>query len=203
MRNRGAVHLAALAALVLLLIGAGAAAWSVGTYNGLVARNEDVSKSWATVESQYQRRLDLIPNLVGTVKGASNFEKSTLTAVVEARSRAGAVSVDKNTLDDPAAFKKFEDAQAGLTSALSRLLVVVERYPDIKSAEAYRDLLRQLESTENAIQAARKDYNEIAQGYNVAIKMFPDSLVAAYGHFQERPYFSAAPEAAKAPAVKF
>jgi LemA protein len=168
----------------------------------MVARNENVSQSWATVESQYQRRMDLIPNLVATVKGSADFEKSTLTAVVEARSRAGAVTVGKDTLNDPAAFKKYEEAQAGLTSALSRLLVVVERYPDIQSTQNYRALQAQLESTENGIQAARQQYNSVAQGYNTAIKMFPDMVIAGYGRFQERPYFSAAPESAKAPAVK-
>jgi LemA protein len=200
MRDRGSIHLVLLGTLGFLLLVAGL--WAVGTYNGLVARNEEVSKSWATVESQYQRRSDLIPNLVEAVKGSARFEKETLTAVVDARSRVGAVHADKSLLDDPAAFKKFEDAQAHLTSALSRLLVVVERYPDIKSTEAYRTLLAQLESTENAIQAARRDYNDVAQGYNTAIKMFPDLLLARLGHFSERPYFSAAPSAAQAPAVK-
>jgi LemA protein len=201
MKNRGSIHLAVLGAVALFFVAV--AIWAVSTYNGLVARNEDVSKSWATVESQYQRRLDLIPNLVETVKGSSKFEKETLTAVVDARSRVGAVNVGKDVLNDPAAFKRFETAQAGLTSALSRLMVVVEKYPDIKTTEAYRDLLVQLEGTENRIQVARKDYNDISQGYNTAIKMFPDSLIAGYGHFKERPYFSAAPEAARAPAVKF
>ncbi|HEX4048106.1 MAG TPA: LemA family protein [Elusimicrobiota bacterium] len=201
MKDRGSIHLAVLGAIALFFVACGI--WAVSTYNGLVARNEDVSKTWATVESQYQRRMDLIPNLVETVKGSAKFEKSTLTAVVEARARAGAVTVDRKTLDDPAAFKKFEDAQAGLSTALSRLLVTVERYPDIKSTEAYRDLLVQLEGTENRIQVARKDYNDVAQGYNTAIKVFPDSLVAAYGRFTERPYFEAAPAAATAPAVKF
>ena len=188
-------------ALALLIVAF--ALWGVGTYNSLVARNEDVSRSWAQVESQYQRRLDLVPNLVATVKGSSTFEKDTLTAVVDARARVGSVNVDKSVLNDPAAFKKFEAAQAGLTTALSRLMVVVEKYPDIKSTESYRDLLVQLEGTENRIAVARKDFNEVAQGYNTAIKLFPSSLIAGYAGFKERPYFSAAPEAAKAPAVKF
>jgi LemA protein len=201
MKTRGSIQLAVLGAIALFFVAV--FIWGVSTYNGLVARNEDVSKSWAQVESQYQRRLDLVPNLVETVKGSAKFEKETLTAVVDARARVGSVNVDKSVLNDPAAFKKFEDAQGALTSALSRLMVVVEKYPDIKSTEAYRDLLVQLEGTENRIQVARKDYNDVAQGYNTAIKMFPDSMVAGYGHFSERPYFSAAPEAAKAPAVKF
>jgi LemA protein len=200
MRNRGAIHLVLLGLVAFFALAF--VLWGVGTYNDMVARNENVSQSWATVESQYQRRMDLIPNLVATVKGSADFEKSTLTAVVEARSRAGAVTVGKDTLNDPAAFKKYEEAQAGLTSALSRLLVVVERYPDIQSTQNYRALQAQLESTENGIQAARQQYNSVAQGYNTAIKMFPDMVIAGYGRFQERPYFSAAPESAKAPAVK-
>lgn len=201
MNKRGSIPLVVLGAIALVVLLCGV--WAVSAYNGMVARNEDVSKSWATVESQYQRRYDLIPNLVETVKGSAKFEKSTLTAVVEARSRVGSVTVDKSVLNDPAAFKKFEDAQAGLSSALSRLLVTVERYPDIKSTQNYRDLQVQLEGTENRIAVARKDYNDVAQGYNVSIKMFPDSIIAGYGHFVERPYFHAAAAADAAPAVKF
>ena len=201
MKSRGSAPIVALGAIVLFFVVS--VVWAVGTYNGLVVRNENVSKSWATVESQYQRRLDLVPNLVETVKGSSKFEKETLTAVVDARARVGAVNVDKSVLNDPAAFKKFEDAQAGLTSALSRLMVVVEKYPDIKSTESYRDLLVQLEGTENRIQVARKDYNDAAVDYNTAIKLFPASAVAGYGGFKERPYFQAAAGADKAPAVKF
>jgi LemA protein len=179
------------------------AIWAIATYNGLVVRNENVNRAWSSVESQYQRRLDLIPNLVETVKGSSKFEKDTLTAVVDARARVGSVTVDKSVLNDPAAFKKFEEAQAGLTSALSRLMVVVEKYPDIKTTEAYRTLMDQLEGTENRIQVARKDFNEAAQDYNVAIKVFPSSVIAGFGNFKERPYFQAAAAAAQAPAVKF
>jgi LemA protein len=200
MNNRGVVQIAAIVAAVILLV---CGIWAVGTYNGLVVRNENVSKAWSTVESQYQRRLDLVPNLVETVKGSSKFEKETLTAVVDARARVGSVTVDKSVLNDPAAFKKFEDAQAGLSSALSRLMVVVEKYPDIKSTEAYRSLQDQLEGTENRIQVARKDFNEAAQDYNVAIKLFPASTIAGFGGFKERPYFQSAAAAATAPAVKF
>jgi LemA protein len=201
MKSRGSAPIIALGAIVLFFVVC--LVWSVGTYNGLVALNENVSKSWATVESQYQRRLDLVPNLVETVKGSAKFEKETLTAVVDARARVGSINVDKSVLNDPAAFKKFEDAQGGLTSALSRLMVVAEKYPDIKSTEAFRDLSVQLEGTENRIQVARKDYNDVAQDYNTRIKMFPASAVAGYGSFKERPYFQAAAGAAQAPAVKF
>lgn len=201
MKNeRGVVQFVAIGAAVILL---GFAAWAIGTYNSLVVRSENVNRSWSTVESQYQRRLDLVPNLVETVKGSAKFEKETLTAVVEARSRATSVNVDKSVLNDPAAFKKFEAAQAGLSSALSRLMVVVEKYPDIKSTEAYRDLTVQLEGTENRIQVARKDFNEAAQDYNVSIKVFPSSVIAGMGGFKERPYFQSAAAAAQAPAVKF
>ena len=192
---------AILGAFVLLVLVVGV--WALGTYNGLVGRNENVSKAWAQVESQYQRRFDLIPNLVETVKGSSKFEKETLTAVVDARSRVGSMTVDKAVLNDPAAFKKFEEAQSGLSSALSRLMVVVEKYPDIKSTQGYRDLQVQLEGTENRIAVARKDFNDAAQDYNTAIKVFPGSIFAGFGGFKERPYFSAAPAAAQAPAVKF
>jgi LemA protein len=192
---------AVLGAFVLLVLAVGV--WALGAYNGLVGRNENVSKAWAQVESQYQRRFDLIPNLVETVKGSAKFEKETLTAVVDARSRVGSMTVDKAVLNDPAAFKKFEEAQSGLSSALSRLMVVVEKYPDIKSTQGYRDLQVQLEGTENRIAVARKDFNDAAQDYNTAIKTFPGALLAGFGGFKERPYFSAAPAAAQAPAVKF
>jgi len=179
------------------------ALWAVGSYNGIVGRNEAVSTAWSQVENQYQRRADLVPNLVETVKGSSTFEKDTLLAVVEARAKVGQTTVGKEVLSDPAAFKKFEDAQAGLSSALSRLMVVVEKYPELKSTQAFRDLQVQLEGTENRVAVARMDFNGAAQAYNTAIKTFPGVLVAGFGGFKERPYFAAAPEAAKAPAVKF
>ena len=197
MKILGAV-LGAVALAVLVV-----ALWAVGAYNGIVGQNEGVKTAWAQVENQYQRRLDLIPNLVETVKGSAKFEKDTLTAVVEARAKVGQVTVGKDVLKDPAAFKQFEEAQSGLTSALSRLMVVVEKYPEIKSTQAFRDLQVQLEGTENRVAVARMDFNGAAQNYNTAIKRFPGSLVAGFGGFSERPYFSAAPEAAKAPAVKF
>ena len=192
---------AVLGAVVLFVLVLGV--WAVGAYNGLVGRNENVGKAWAQVESQYQRRFDLVPNLVETVKGSAKFEKDTLTAVVEARAKVGSMTVDKGVLNDPASFKKFEEAQSGLSSALSRLMVVVEKYPDIKSTEAFRDLQVQLEGTENRIAVARKDFNDAAQDYNTAIKTFPGALLAGFGGFKERAYFSAAPAAAQAPAVKF
>lgn len=196
--NRGMKIIGALLGAVLI-----AALWGVGAYNGIVGRNEAVSTAWAQVENQYQRRADLVPNLVEVVKGSSKFEKDTLAAVVEARAKVGQLSVGKDVLQDPAAFKKFEEAQGGLSSALSRLMVVVEKYPELKSTQGFRDLQVQLEGTENRVAVARMDFNHAAQGYNTSIKRFPGSIVAGFGGFKERPYFSAAPEAAKAPAVKF
>ncbi len=184
------------AALVVVL-------WAVGAYNGIVSQNEGVKKAWSQVENQYQRRLDLVPNLVETVKGSAKFEKETLTAVVEARAKVGQVAIGKDVLNDPAAFKRFEEAQGGLSSALSRLMVVAEKYPELKSTQGFRDLQVQLEGTENRVAVARKDFNDEAQDYNTAIKRFPGSVVAGFGGFKERPYFQAAPQAAAAPAVKF
>lgn len=186
-------------ALAVLVVGL----WAVGAYNGIVGKSEAVKTAWAQVENQYQRRADLVPNLVEVVKGSSKFEKETLTAVVEARAKVGQVTLGKGVLEDPAAFKKFEEAQGGLSSALSRLMVVVEKYPELKSTQGFRDLQVQLEGTENRVTVARMDFNNSAQDYNTAIKRFPGSLVAGFGHFSERPYFQAAPEAAKAPVVKF
>jgi LemA protein len=200
--NRDMKIIGAVLAAVLVVI-ASAALWAVGAYNGIVGRNEGVSTAWAQVENQYQRRADLVPNLVETVKGSAKFEKDTLAAVVEARAKVGQLTVGKDVLQDPAAFKKFEEAQGGLSSALSRLMVVVEKYPELKSTQGFRDLQVQLEGTENRVAVARMDFNHAAQDYNTAIKRFPGSLVAGFGGFKERPYFAAAPEAAKAPAVKF
>lgn len=197
MKIIGAVLGAALVAVLAVAL------WAVGAYNGIVGRNEAVSTAWAQVENQYQRRADLVPNLVEVVKGSSKFEKDTLTAVVEARAKVGQLTVGKDVLQDPAAFKRFEEAQGGLSSALSRLMVVVEKYPELKSTQGFRDLQVQLEGTENRVAVARMDFNHAAQDYNTSIKRFPGSVVAGFGGFKERPYFSAAPEAAKAPAVKF
>ncbi|MDE2039867.1 MAG: LemA family protein [Elusimicrobia bacterium] len=197
MKTAGIV-LGALAALVLA-----AGLWFVGVYNGLVAKREAVNSAWAQVENVYQRRADLVPNLVATVKGAASFEKSTLQAVVEARSRVGSVTVDKSVLDNPAQFKKFEQAQAGLGSALSRLMLVVERYPQLRATENFRDLQVQLEGTENRIAVERRSFNDVAQDYNTAIQRMPASLVAGFGGFRSRPYFQAQAGAETVPVVKF
>ncbi|UPT73275.1 MAG: LemA family protein [Elusimicrobiota bacterium] len=182
-------------ALAVLVLGL----WAVGAYNSIVGKSEAVATAWSQVENQYQRRADLVPNLVETVKGSSKFEKDTLTAVVEARAKVGQVTVGKGVLEDPAAFKKFEEAQGGLSSALSRLMVVVEKYPELRSTQAFRDLSVQLEGTENRVAVARMDFNNSAQDYNVAIKRFPGSLVARFGGFKERPYFAASPRPRRLP----
>jgi len=177
--------------------------WLVFTYNSLVSSQEAVNSAWAQVQNVYQRRADLVPNLVETVKGAANFEKSTLTAVVDARSRVGSFTVDKSILNDPEQFKRFQKAQGELGQALSRLMAVVENYPQIKATENFRSLQDQLEGTENRIAVARRDFNDAAQSYNTAIRRMPASIVAGYGHFQPRPYFEAEATAQKAPQVKF
>ncbi len=184
---------------VLLLMGL----WYMGVYNGLVSKQEGVNSAWAQVQNVYQRRLDLVPNLVETVWGAANFEKSTLSAVVEARSRVGSFTVDKSILNDPAQFKKFEASQGELGRALSRMMVVMENYPQLKATENFRDMQVQLEGTENRIAVERRTFNEVVQVYNTAIRRLPASIIANMSGFKERPYFEAEPTAQKAPQVKF
>jgi LemA protein len=173
-------------------------------YNELQGRDEQVKAAWAEVQNQYQRRADLIPNLVSTVKGAAQFEKDTLQQVIEARSQATAIKMDAQALSDPAMFKKFEEAQRNLSSALSRLLVVVERYPDLKANQNFRDLQAQLEGTENRIAVARKRYIESVAEYNNGVRFFPTNLTAKYLlGLKERETFTADEGAAKPPQVKF
>ena len=176
----------------------------VGSYNRLVGLSQGVEKQWAQVQNVYQRRADLIPNLVATVSGAANFEKSTLVEITQARASVGKVQVDANqALNDPAKFAEFQQAQAGLSSALSRLLVVVERYPDIKATANFQELQAQLEGTENRIAVERGRFNDAAQAYNTAIKRFPTVLFAGLMGFKERPYFTAVTGAEKPPKVEF
>jgi LemA protein len=172
----------------------------VGMYNNLVGLGQGVDRAWSQVENQYQRRSDLIPNLVSTVQGAANFEKSTLEAVTQARASVGQLKVD---LNDPASMQRFEQAQTALSGALSRLLAVAEAYPDLKASQNFRDLQAQLEGTENRIAVARKDYNEAAQGYNTARLRFPTVLVANLMGFREKAYFRAQAGAEQAPKVDF
>ena len=176
---------------------------AAGTYNSLVPLEQNVRAQWAQVENVYQRRADLIPNLVETVKGVAEFERGTFTEVAEARSRAGQIRLSPELLNDPEAFRAFERTQGELSSALSRLLVTVEQYPQLKANENFRDLQTQLEGTENRIAVARRRFNETVQEYNVLVQRFPGRIVASMFGFAPRPYFEAREGAEQAPAVKF
>ena len=173
-------------------------------YNDIIDRDETVKAGWAEVENQYQRRADLVPNLVRIVQGAANFEKSTLQNVVEARAKVGSMQVDSSIIDNPERLKKFEQAQGQLSSALSRLLVVSEQYPDLKATAAFRDLQVQLEGTENRIAVARRRYIEAVAEYNMTVLRFPTSIGSSMRGKKERPTFTATVQGAdKAPEVKF
>lgn len=178
-----------------------------GTYNGLVGEEERVDSAWANVETAYQRRADLIPNLVATVQGASDFEQETLTQVVEARAGATQATIEATPemLGNPAAFARFQAAQDQLSSALSRLLLVVERYPELKAVAAYQDLMVQLEGTENRISVERNRYNGAAQGFNTRIRRVPAAwLISIFGwDFGQKAYFTAEEGAQEAPDVSF
>jgi LemA protein len=176
--------------------------WVFGSYNGLVSKEESVSNQWADVESQYQRRADLIPNLVNTVKGYADFEQETLTRVIEARSNATSVKVDPTNLT-PEKLQQFQQAQDGLGSALSRLLVVVERYPDLKANQNFMDLQAQLEGTENRIAVARNRFNESVNIYNSSVRSFPAVLLAGAFGFERKGYFESQPGTENAPGVDF
>jgi LemA protein len=179
----------------------------ISTYNKLVALDQGVRAQWGQVENVYQRRADLIPNLVETVKGAAKFEQDTFTAVAEARSKVGQISAQgaDKVLSDPEAFKRFQQAQGELSSALSRLMAVSERYPDLKATAAFRDLQAQLEGTENRIAVERMRFNETAQAFNSQRQRFPTVLIAQlFGdRFKEKSYFTAQAGADVAPKVKF
>jgi LemA protein len=197
MKNIGCLVVAGV--LVVLVL------WGIGSYNGLVTAQQEVDGRWAQVQSAYQRRADLIPNLVRTVQGSANFERGTLEAVVKARAQVGQVTPQASAeiLNDPAKFQQFQQAQDQLSSALSRLLVVVERYPELRSTAAFQDLMNQLEGTENRVNVERNRFNEAVQAYNTRIKRFPTALFAGMFGFTPRPYFEAAPGAETAPRVDF
>jgi LemA protein len=188
--------------IILLVIVVGAF-WA-DSYNKLVSLKQGVDAGWAEVENQYERRADLIPNLVQTVSGAANFEKSTLTDIVQARASVGQVKLDPNQAPtDPAQLQKFEQAQGALGNALSRLLVVSERYPDLKANQNFIDLQAQLEGTENRITTARNHFNQAAQSYNTAVQSFPSNFVASLSGFTTRPYFQAKAGSDVPPPVHF
>lgn len=168
----------------------------------MVSKQEAVTAQWSQVENVYQRRADLIPNLVETVKGYANFEKETLTGVIEARSKATSVNIDASKLDAES-LQKFQQAQDGLSSALSKLMVVVERYPDLKANQNFLELQAQLEGTENRITVERKKFNEAVQDYNTYIRKFPQNMVAGMFSFEKKGYFEAKDGAETPPAVKF
>jgi LemA protein len=183
--------------LILLLGGCGCSG-----YNTMVSQDQNVKGKWGNVQSEYQRRSDLIPNLVNTVKGAADFEKSTLEAVVNARAKATATTIDPTNLT-PENIAKFQQAQGELSGALSRLLVTIERYPDLKANQNFRDLQAQLEGTENRIKVARNDFNGSVQTFNTTVKSFPNNIFAGMFGFKEKGYFAADPGADKAPTVDF
>src|SRR5690242_11473847 len=199
------IALGVLAAIVLIVLIVGGSVAS--TYNSLVGLDQGVQSQWAQVQNVYQRRADLVPNLVNTVKGAANFEQQTLTAVTEARAKVGQVTSAglQNIINDPQAFQRFEQAQAGLSSALSRLMVVAERYPELKATQGFRDLQVQLEGTENRIAVERMRFNDAAREFNTKRESFPTVLIAGFfgSKFAPKPYFQAQTGAEKAPEVKF
>ncbi len=171
-------------------------------YNTMVTLDEGISSQWAQVENAYQRRADLIPNLVNTVKGYADFEKETLTQVIEARSKATSINIDPGNIT-PEAISQFQNAQAGLSSALSRLMVVVERYPELKANQNFLELQAQLEGTENRIAVERRKFNEATRQYNTYIRKFPKNIVAGIFGFDKKTYFEAEEKAKEVPKVEF
>jgi LemA protein len=188
---------------LILIVVAVLISWGIGAYNNLVTLDEEVNKGWSLVENQYQRRIDLIPNLVNTVKGYANFEKEVLTGVTEARAKASSIQATPELMNNPQAFQKFQQAQGELGSALSRLLVTVERYPELKANENFLQLQAQLEGTENRISVERKKFNESVQIYNTTIKKFPTSIFASLYGFKDKQYFQAIAGAEAPPKVDF
>ena len=195
--SKGLIILIVVVGIIVILIG-----WGTRIYNNLVTQDENVGKAWANVENVYQRRADLIPNLVATVKGVANFEQTTLTAVIEARAKATSVTVDPKNLN-PESLQQFQAAQDGLSSALSRLMVVVERYPELKATQNFMELQAQLEGTEKRISVERMKFNEAAQAYNTYIRRFPATIFAGMFGFEKKAYFEAQPGAETAPKVEF
>ena len=188
--------------LIILVVAVVAIIWGVTSYNGLVKMDEGVGTAWSNVENQYQRRADLIPNLVNTVKGYAAHEKETLDAVVTARTRATQMTVNADDLT-PEKLQAYQKAQGEVGSALGRLLAITENYPDLKANQNFLELQAQLEGTENRISVERRNFNEAAKNYNTAIRTFPRNLLAGMFGFEKRPYFEAEEGASKAPEVKF
>ena len=188
--------------IILIAVIAIAAIWGISAYNGLVKMDESVSTAWSNVENQYQRRADLIPNLVNTVKGYAAHEKETFQAVTEARSKATQMSINADELT-PEKMLEYQKVQGEVGAALSRLLAITEAYPDLKANENFKELQAQLEGTENRISVERRNFNEVARSYNTSIRTFPKTIIAGMCGFDKRPYFEAEEGANKAPEVKF
>lgn len=189
--------------IVIAVVIIGIIMWGTGIYNNLVSLDENVAQSWSQVENQYQRRADLIPNLVNTVKGVANFEKETYTAVTEARAKVNQINMSADMLSDPNAFQQFQSAQDGLSNALSRLLVTVENYPQLKANENFSQLQAQLEGTENRISVERRKFNQVVQNYNTTIRRFPANIIAGFTGFDQKQYFQASAGSEEAPKVEF
>jgi LemA protein len=202
MKSKGLIIALAVVGSIILL-GIMVITWGVRTYNGIVAMDESVNGAWSQVQNQYQRRFDLIPNLVETVKGYATHEKETLENVTNARAKVGQMVISPEVLKNPQSFQMFEKAQGELSSALTRLMAVSENYPNLKANENFLQLQSQLEGTENRISVERKRFNEVVQVYNTRIKTIPTSFIAGFGGFAARPYFQSAQGADTAPKVKF
>ncbi|MCL5266949.1 MAG: LemA family protein [Bacteroidetes bacterium] len=200
--SRGAIiALSILGAIILIALGI--VGWGFGVYNNLVSYDQNVKQSWAEVETQYQRRYDLIPNLVATVKGYAKHEADVFEKVAEARSSVGKLTVTPGVLDNPQAFKRFQQAQDGLSNALSRLLAVTENYPDLKANQNFLALQSQLEGTENRIAVERMRFNQAVQSYNTLVQKMPSAIIASLSGFHVRAYFEAVQGASVAPKVQF
>ncbi len=191
------------ALLVVVLVVGGVVAWGVSVNNQLVRADQGVAETWAQVQNVYQRRADLVPNLVETVKGFAAQERTVLEEVTKARASATSVQLTPDALNDPRALQRFQAAQGQLTGALSRLLVTVERYPELKSNQNFLALQSQLEGTENRIAVERRRFNEAVRAYNTRVRLFPGSVVAGIAGYQTKAFFEAAPDAAIVPKVKF
>jgi len=197
--KKALIAVAVVVVILLIIVGKG-----IGTYNNIIALEEGVKAQWAQVENTYQRRFDLIPNLVSTVQGEANFEKSTLTEVMDMRSRmGGTVKLDESLMNDEAALKRFQEMQGSLGGALQRLMAVSENYPDLKSNKSFQELRVQLEGAENRIAVERKRYNETVQAYNTTIRQFPTNIVAGFAGASPKALFSADAGASTAPKVQF
>jgi LemA protein len=195
--KKGLIILGVIVLFVFILI-----SWGTRKYNSMVTMQESVTSQWGNVETQYQRRADLIPNFVNTVKGAAEFEQSTLTQVIEARAKATQVTIDPTNMTAEN-MQQFQQAQGEVSSALSRLMVVVEKYPELRATQNFRDLQVELEGTENRISVERRKFNEVGLSYNTYIRRFPQNLLAGMFGFTAKPYFDAQEGADKAPEVKF